>query len=318
MRTALNADQVEVEAIRLGVAPVIVGVEDEQIAGELDDEILAPDTDNWAEREAAVELAAGETLVELQRRVDLLGDAYPFVINAGALRYRGSVTGVYEFCLAASVAPRINQRPNNALPLYFELLATEVARLYIGVSARAIRTGWPSHDEEQRPTRFKAMSAIVNQHSGEWVWAPVFPNPDDPDHIKVKDEGVDFVVWQPMLDNRPGKLFLLGQCACGNDWDQKLNDIKKADLNQWLNPITSAAYLTSFFVPRHLYGAYVFGYCNERAGITFDRARIAMLAESESHRAAFEAASQGWELREKTQLVIPEYRVLRPAAVEAD
>lgn len=307
MRHALNADQAELAAMVSGSAPVSSGIEDDRLAGVTEDEVDGPDTDSWSRREEAVEAASGETLAELERRVKLIGAAYPFTLNGGALTYRKSATGIYEYCLATSLAPDVNSTKYLPLSVHFELLACEVARSYLGKNAQSIRTGWPSHNLTERPTKFKAMSEIVKQRCGEWNWKPSPPNPDDPPHTAVKDEGVDYIVWMPMLDARAGKLFLLGQCACGDGWDGKLADINKDKLGQWLDPITSASYLTAFSVPRHIAGNYIFHYCNVHAGITFDRARISLIAEALENRDMFIKFATNWKLADHTRLVIPTF-----------
>lgn len=304
MTRARNADQAEREAMQYGAAPVAAGIEDDRVAGVLEDEALGPDADNWNARDEAVELAAGDTLTELERRRDMLGTAYPFELNGGRLTYRGSFTGVYEFCLAVSLAPNVVTAQYAPLAVAFELIATQGARYYLGARSEALRTGWPSHNAAERPRRFKALATIINQRSGEWIWQPKAPNPDDPTHQQVKDEGVDFVVWMPMGDGRPGKIFILGQCACGDNWDTKLDDINDDDLSQWFDVVTAARYMKAFCVPHHIPGYHVFMKCNRQAGITFDRARLTLLAEGVEHRAAFVAAVDQFNLDALGQRVI--------------
>lgn len=308
MRHAHNADQAERDAIENGSTPASTGIEDDRIAGVPDDEVDSNQSDAWNAREAAIEDATGDTLVELERRVSLLGTAYPFTLSGGALKYRGSSTGVYEYCLATSLAPDVNSAENSPLSVNFELLSCEIARRYLGENAKSIRIGWPSHDASERPTRFKAVSEIVHKQTGEWKWKPTPPNPEDPTHMQVKDEGVDYIVWVPMLDSRTGKLMLLGQCACGENWDTKLADINADKLGTWLDPVTSAPFGTAFSVPRHIAGTYIFHYCSTQAGITFDRARIAMIAESTQNKVGIAAFAKKLGLEALTQQIIPRYK----------
>lgn len=307
MNNAHNADQTEQAAIENGSAPAATGIDDDRLAGVTEDELDGPLSDSWSKRDAVIDDMSGETLNELERRATLLGSAYPFSISGSSLHYTGSITGIYEYCLATSLAPDVNSKKFLPLSVNFELLSCEITRRYLGVDAKALRIGWPSHDLNERPVKFKAVAAIVHKASGEWHWNPTPPNPDDPSHLHVKDEGVDYIVWIPMLDSRTGKLFLLGQCACGDNWDTKLNDISEFKLGNWLKPITSAPFVRAFSVPRHIIGTHIFHYCSSQAGITFDRARIAMIAEAAQHRSQMATIAQNLKLDDLTRLVIPRY-----------
>lgn len=312
MTHAHNADQTERAAIENGSAPASAGIDDDRLAGVTEDELEGPLSDTWSKRDAVIDDASGETLTELERRATLLGSAYPFSINGSSLQYTGSATGIYEYCLATSLAPDVNSTKFLPLSVNFELLSCEITRRYLGTNAKALRIGWPSHDPIQRPTKFKAVAAVVHSATGEWNWSPTPPNPDDPSHLHVKDEGVDYIVWVPMLDSRTGKLFLLGQCACGDNWDTKLTDISEFKLRSWLNPITSAPFAKAFSVPRHIVGTHIFHYCSSQAGITFDRARIAMIAEAAQHSSEMATLAQSLQLDNLTRLVIPRYSGAKP------
>lgn len=311
MNRALDADQAERNAIILGTAPVSSGIEDQQIGGVFDDDAIEGDEigrTDWMRTESATEVGSGAILEELQRRKDILGDSYPFILSEGSLRYRGSHTGVYEFCLSVSLAESLTSIPYNRIPPAFERVTAEIIRCYLGNDAKALRTGWPSHDRVARPIRFKQLVAILNDRTGEWWWKPEHPDPDDPAPLVVKDGGVDFVAWTPMPDTRPGQFFVLGQCACGADWDTKLAELNKETLERWIRPVTAAPFTRAFVVPRHIPGYYIFRDCNAKAGITFDRARITLIAEAPDNRDHFRQQAQMFSLVDAARLVIPEYQ----------
>lgn len=304
MAIATNADQAEKNAVMLGSTAISAGFDDEKAAGIFDDEIVeygGMDEPEWETADELVEVAEGDALSEIERRADMLGDNYPFTLEGASLRYCPSPTGVYEFCLAASLAKALPNKRNKAIATYFELIAAEVVRAYLGDTAEVIRTGWPSHDATQRPVRFKALFNIVSSRAGEWHWDPPPPNSDDPHPRIVKDEGVDFVAWKPMPDRRPGKLFVLGQCACGNEWDTKLGELNEKRFERWFRPATAAAFQRAFALPRYVSGQYIFQELSKQAGLVFDRARIVAIAES--NVAQFEC----WKttLAPLTALVIP-------------
>jgi hypothetical protein len=283
MAIAKDADQAEMNAILFGSSPISAGLDDEKAVGIFDDEIpehAEHGEPEWETTDELVEIAEGNALAEIERRAKMLGKHYPFTIHGTSLKYSHSATGIYEFCLAASLAKALPSKRNMDITKYFELVAAEVVRRHLGNTAEVIRTGWPSHNKTERPIRFKALFKIVAQRTGEWRWEPKPPNSDDPDHRKTKDEGIDFVAWIPMPDTRPGKLFVLGQCACGNDWDSKLNDLNSSRLERWFRPATVTDFLRAFALPRTVTGNYVFEELSHQAGLVFDRARIVAIAES--------------------------------------
>jgi hypothetical protein len=283
MDIASNVDQVERASIRYGAAAVSDGLEDERLAGIFIEKAVERTTmleDEWEVEDEVIETVEGNAIEEIEERAKLLGEHYPFSLNGTSLRHRQSHTGLYEFCLAASIEKYIKHKPYNRIPIAFERVAAEAVRYYLGRDAIALRTGWPSHDKAKRPIKFKDMAKILQESTGEWVWAPRPPNPPDPHHRKVKDAGVDFVVWKPMPDQRPGKLFVLGQCACGNDWDTKLHEPDQEELDRWFRPATYASFQKVFAMPRPITNESVFSEMGLLVkGIVFDRIRLTALVE---------------------------------------
>jgi hypothetical protein len=304
MAIATDADQAEKSAITLGSAPIASGFDDEKAAGVFDDEITEHadlNEQDWEATEELVEVAEGDALMEIERRARILGDAYPFSLKGTSLHYMPSATGIYEFCLAASLAKSLQSKRHKPIITNFELIAADVVKAYLGEPADVIRTGWPSHDVIERPIRFKALFEIVAKRSGEWRWDPQPPNSDDPHCRTVKDGGVDFVAWKPMPDSRPGKLYVLGQCACGNDWSDKLDDLNKEQLERWFRPVTAAPFQRAFAMPRVVTGPYIFQELGRYAGLAFDRLRLVGIAEGQTAKFAHWKA----KLEPATQLIIP-------------
>jgi len=275
-----NADQTEFAAMMEGSVPLERGIRDDIIADEHHADI--PDHDySWQDEEAALDFIAGPLLSEIDRRISLMGEHYPFERVNSSLRYKGSDTLVYEFCLAVSLLKNLSSKPYNRFPLLFELVATEAARCYLGGAALSLRCGWPSHNRLERPTSFKELLALITERTGgEFRWSPSIPLPAKWSSHAPKDEGMDFIAWKPFEDQRLGPLFLLGQCACGDDWENKLNDLDANRLRRWVNPITFVDFVRAFAVPHHIPGHYIFADVASRAGLTFDRVRLTLLAQN--------------------------------------
>lgn len=279
-QAAKNADEAELAAMQLGVVPLETGIRDDVMADEHHADI-AEHNYVWSDEEIALDHVTGPLVSEVDRRSALMGGFYPFFRVGSALHYRESETLIYEFCLTTSVQKNLSKRPYNELPVFFELIAAEAARCYLGDGANSMRTGWPSHDHEQRPPNLRVMLEKLGALCGEFKWNPSIDLVEDGHPHAPKDEGMDFVAWKP-IDMRQGQVFLLGQCACGDDWTEKLADLDSKRLQRWLNPVTYVDFVKAFAVPHHIPGHAVFSDVCSRAGVTFDRVRLAIVAENNS------------------------------------
>ncbi len=87
-----------------------------------------------------------------------------------------------------------------------------------------------------------------------------------------------FVTWVDFLDGRDGRLFALGQCACGNDWPTKFQDIKIERLTPWFHPLTYIKCVKVFSTPYVLVDEMI-REASAEAGIIFDRVRLTIAYE---------------------------------------
>jgi hypothetical protein len=263
-----------------GIATVESGIEDELIAGVIDDRLI--ETGNsWEERQAELETLSGAVSEEIQRREDLMKDAYPFDVASGSLRYRPSKTGVYEFCLAVSQNPKGTDQGNPHASTVFEWIARDVLKAHFGDDSQGFRTGWPPHVSEGRGSRTKETFQLLTQQCGEFRWDPGPLYPADPDPKLLKDCGMDVVVWKPWPDSRLGQFIVLGQCACGkNDINAaKGRELSMTRLANWLRPITYSSPVRSFLTALHIPNIVALYELSQEAGLVLDRARLTMVAE---------------------------------------
>lgn len=315
MEDAKNADDAEAEAIRQNTVATAVSMHDERIAEELEPE--GGDLTRIEEQLAAdVELdsLSGRILEEIQRRIDLLGQHYPFRLDNGSLTYTPSETGVYEFCLAISTAPSLTTGDFVELARYFEILAGDVVCNYLGEGSRFIRSGAPAYPPGAPITTFKGAIDHLHEQTGEWAWSP--EDDAEPDLDFIKDEGMDFVVWKS-LDRRKGRLFVLGQCACGmTDWHSKTDDLNLTRLSRWVRNLPPVTPVRAFATPHNVTAAKVFGTLARYAGLAFDRIRLTTIANSDGNRNHFVDTHSATLLR-LTRLVIGEANLyVRPQPLE--
>lgn len=276
-RLIKNADQAEFAAIQSGAAIVDQGVYDDRVADAMDDydPELGPDMERWQHDDLQIDTAVGQAQEEIERRAKLLGDSYPFEIQGGSLTYRPSKSGFYEFCLAISLAEQITKGEYVNLPRTFERLSAVLVKHFFGDRANALHLGAPRDVEAK--SKFGEAMKRVSEITGEWFWGPDPDLPDDPHD--TGDHGVDFIVWNAPPDGRAGSAFILGQCACGDDWTDKFSDVDLQRYGKWFNPLCYVhPPLKAFTTPHHVGD----GFLNEalkRAGLVFDRARLTLLAD---------------------------------------
>lgn len=277
---SVDADQIEYSAIR-GVTSVFDDAAfDEIVSGELDDhaDIVASsygDRTQWHQRDLVQEELVGGAAEEIQRRREIMGDAYPFRVVGNQIVYEESASHFYEFCLAIAMAPTIVKKPYTALPRTFERSVSHLVAAYFGVFAKQIHVGWPRTPK----SRFKEALASMQLGSHEWVWGPESGLDEDPPYTVTKDETVDFIVTANMLDSRPGHLYVIGQCACGNDWDTKLHEPNLAQIKKWFSPAWLVPPIRAFTTPFVLGDETLRETSRRGEALVFDRIRLTLVAE---------------------------------------
>ena len=273
-RFTKDADHAEFLALKNGSTIVDSGVYDERVAGALDDfEVSTHDTESWQQEDLKYDTAVGGTYEEIERRVEMLGDAYPFRLKEGTLSHSSDAPGIYDFLLSICNSPTLTTGEYVDLPRLFERIAAKLVAVYFGDHADCVHTGWPRDQEVGHS--FKDAMGTVSKRTGEWIWRP-----DDglPGEQYQGDEGCDFVVWLSAPDRRrTGQLFVLGQCACGNDWLTKYGDLDLKKLQKWFNPLSVVDPVRSFATPHHVTDV-ILREASREGGLFFDRARLTMTA----------------------------------------
>ena len=277
-RAITSADQAEIAAIRNGQAVLDAGVSDEGISGELDDLEVGnlPGQMQWNLQDLRSDELVGQVRDEIKRRIDLIGEAYPFLLQGGQIKYVPSVIGFYEYCLGISCTKNsISSLPYAELPRSFERDVALIVKKHLGPDWKNLHTGTPRDDGQ--PTRLDAMLpnvGLVSSNGREWRWDP------EPEHPRVNssngDSGLDYVLWRPSADSRIGQLYVVGQCACGNDWDTKFFDLTEQKLKRWLRPLSYVSLVRSFATPFILSDGN-FMLAHKDAGWVFDRLRLSKI-----------------------------------------
>ena len=278
-RSTYDADQAEFLALKNGTVVVDAGIYDERVAGAMDDFESHDSTvdTTWHGEDLKYDSAVGKILEEIERRSDVLGSKYPFSVRGGTLAYKPGTNQFYEFFLAICNAPTITSGKHVYLPRVFERVSARLVAAYFGANSRFIHTGAPR--DKEVGSSFKEAMNTVAEETLEWRWGPEDGMPEEP---VSGDSGCDFIVWPlPPDGRRIGQLFILGQCACGNDWINKFNDLTIKKLAKWFNPLSLVDPVRCFTTPYHVADA-MLKEASREAGMVFDRARLVEI----SHEAA--------------------------------
>ena len=296
-RFVVDADRAEFQALKNGAAEIDSGVYGDRVAGTLEDSDFIPpwheesqvdvtrlqpaidevarphDAERWHGEDLKNDTAVGGTRDEIERRIRILRDAYPFRLEGGTLSHLIGVSSIYEFFLSICNATTLTSGSHVRLPRLFERIAARLVAAYFGQHATSIHTGAPRGPDTDS-SFMRAMKNVETQ-TREWAWGPDVGLSGEQHQ---GDEGCDFIVWLMASDRRKiGQLFVLGQCACGNDWQSKYGDLDLKRLQKWFNPLSVVDPVRSFATPHHVTDP-VLREASRHGGLFFDRARLTMTA----------------------------------------
>jgi hypothetical protein len=186
--------------------------------------------DLGGEDEAPGRQAVEDILREVERRARHAPDSYPFRHgDFGIELVNTRLVQIYSFLLWLSLpnSPfRRNVYSNTVTPL-FDYVGQAGLGTLMGSEVRSIRFGWPVSGG--RPTGSR--KALV------WLTERMRVDHDStaPVSQRLKDGGVDVVLWRPFSDGRAGFPILLAQCTVGlAEWQQKGRDIQRSLWRRYL------------------------------------------------------------------------------------
>lgn len=201
-----------------------------------------------------------------------IGAAYPFRRDGQGFARNGSWKDYlpYSFMLFVSLNQsytELNYKGGAASKPaeLFEYLSCMAVEQYLRCSV--VRIGAPRRHPV--PAQFpKALDYAVEQ-LGEIV------GQRDLENHNSGDDGVDIIAWRTFDDARSSQAVLFAQCAIGTDWKDKRDGIS---LEMWKRHIDwHSAPLKGFAIPFHHQAGNSWRETATRAGVVFDRLRIAKL-----------------------------------------
>jgi hypothetical protein len=231
----------------------------------------------------------------IRSRGNTIGAAYPVERQGLGYSRRGEWKEYlpYSFMLFASLNQsytELNYKGGtaNKPAELFETLASKAVENYLHCSV--IRIGAP----RRSPVPFTFPKALVYavKELGEIV------GQRDLERHDSGDDGVDLIGWRPFGDARASQAIILAQCAIGTDWRDKRDGVS---LEMWRRHIDwHSAPLKGFAVPFHHQEGNPWRETATRAGIIFDRLRIAKLVDAAALPAVTKQEMMKWcEIRLK-------------------
>ena len=171
------------------------------------------------DRSLAAQRLADNTGTEIERRLELCGERYPFSFSRGRLIWReaGKWADPYIVCLL--VSDREQYRPGDDTGRVFEHLTTLAIGEFLG--GDAIRFGAPRDTMPGPITEaVKELAAITaSEERPGWPLRP-----------RDQDIGLDVVGWKAFPDRHNNGLQIYAQCATGEGWLQEKTGQPNLDL----------------------------------------------------------------------------------------
>ena len=211
------------------------------------------DTDFQSE-ETTQECFIETLLVEIRDRMQIIGESYPFEFSetGESLQLKDKLTEdcyIYLFCLIISHIQTGEVLSGKYIPPithevrdFFQICATLAASGAVGGNAYSF--GFP------RPNHTNFIDALHKVYSafGEGLVVSKIPAGAPP---AVKDDGIDVIAWADRPDGMSGKIYMLGQVASGENWENKsvIGKLESFHKVWFSNPSPASRPIPSIFIP---------------------------------------------------------------------
>jgi hypothetical protein len=217
------------------------------------------------EREDA-HVNSADVFDELERREALMGELWPLDLDDDeavlSLREGAAHRTLYTFLAALGLRQNITHDGR----VLFEECVSELSSAITGHAA--IRIGHPRKAPVPQSLREAIERYCVDSREQEGKFKP----PEAAD----KDLGMDVANWWPFKDGRGGYVHLIGQCATGADWDEKLPELAP---RLWEEHIHWAVPPVRFFATPMVVSHEDFRRSSILGGLMLDRPRLIELAQ---------------------------------------
>lgn len=220
------------------------------------------------------ELLAIDAFSEIDNRKVAAGPGYPFQVDDQHIQLRGSSeagVSTYIFQLLLSYFGVRAGKGSNVRPERdFEDISFHAAQSYFGRNDKdgSYLFAFPRRTNEKSfASAIDKLSALLGEGGGAKGVPPV---------KNQKDARLDIVVWHGFADRKPGQVIAFGQCAAGDHWRSKVNDLPDGGrwCQAWMRQPPAVPPLRMFFIP-HSLSEEEWETSAILGGVLFERCRIA-------------------------------------------
>jgi hypothetical protein len=214
----------------------------------------------------------------LDERVEACGGSegpYPFQVSEGGLRYLPEDRSpLYSFLLLLSLFGHDSGPKGEDAAKYFEEVSCQAARAYLGGTSESVGYFVFGFPRRVGPAGFSKALDHLCTLVGEGIAHKNRPTTKD-----QKDAKLDVVAWRDFLDRQRGKLILFGQCATGQNWNDKFFPQPADWCKHWMRDPPPVDPVRALFVPHRIGTSAWLCECTF-GGLLFERCRIASLASA--------------------------------------
>lgn len=238
----------------------------------------AKNSEDQAEQNDKEEAFVREVFMLLTQRAVSFDNDYPFDIQNEDLTLKENLSGkqkLYLFLLLSSNLNLFNSFQSN-LTSEFEFVSQEALKNYLPNFAQVKSFGKNTEFQGYAHEKIRHLASEMNINVDEEYLNTIAS-------MGTQDLGLDVVGWMPLLDKIGNYISIFGQCACGKDWNKKLNETRRYNkfLKIYLSDITHSLFIpyslinynNSTFFEHHEFGEPI---------LLFERKRILSLINDEN------------------------------------
>jgi hypothetical protein len=263
----------------------VIGIE--EMLNRLHDEgilrIIIEDEDIDFENKSLVndteEIFVIEVFELINQRKNSFENDYPFFLtNCNNIEMKNELNDRHKLYIFLLLSSNLNLFKTFQLDLTteFEIVAQEALKKYLPDFAIIKGFGRNTEFQGYAIDKIRQLAKMMNVEVDEFYL-------DSVSRQGTQDLGLDIVAWLPLKDNIGNYISIFGQCACGKDWNKKLNETRRynkflkiylSEINHSLFiPYSLINYNDSAFFEHHEFGESI---------LLFERKRILSLIDSKN------------------------------------
>lgn len=208
-----------------------------------DEGILKPTeiSENQAEQNDKEEAFVREVFMLLSQRAISFDNDYPFDYQNETLTLKSDLSDKHKLYVFLLLSSNLNLfKPfQSELTSEFELVSKEALKNYLPNFAKVKNFGKNTEFQGYAHEKIRLLASEMKINVDEEFLSTIAS-------MGTQDLGLDVVGWMPLLDQIGNYVSIFGQCACGKDWNKKLNETRR--YNKFLK-IYLAEITHSLFIP---------------------------------------------------------------------